>query len=42
MAAIRLFEFGRAPVLTKIATPTVAGDEVLVKVRSTALNHPAA
>ena len=39
MKAIRLFEFGKPPVLTEMPTPTIAHDEVLVKVRSTAVNH---
>ena len=39
MKAIRVFEYGAAPVLTEIPTPNVADDEVLLKVRSTAVNH---
>jgi NADPH:quinone reductase-like Zn-dependent oxidoreductase len=39
MKAVRVLEYGRPPVLTEIPTPTIAEDEVLVKVRSTAVNH---
>lgn len=39
MKAIKVLEYGKPPVLTEIPTPTVADDEVLVKVRSTAVNH---
>src|SRR5260221_821274 len=39
MKAIRVLEYGRSPVLTEIPTPDIADDEVLVKVRSTAVNH---
>jgi len=39
MKAIRVFEYGKPPVLTEMPTPTIADDEVLVKVRSTAVNH---
>jgi NADPH:quinone reductase-like Zn-dependent oxidoreductase len=39
MKAIRVLEYGRPPVLTEIPTPNIADDEVLVKVRSTAVNH---
>ena len=39
MKAIRVLEYGRPPVLTEIPTPDIADDEVLVKVRSTAVNH---
>jgi NADPH:quinone reductase-like Zn-dependent oxidoreductase len=39
MKAIRVFEYDRAPVLTEIPAPTLADDEVLVKVRSAAVNH---
>jgi NADPH:quinone reductase-like Zn-dependent oxidoreductase len=37
--AIRVFDYGRPPVLTEIPTPSIADDEVLVKVRSIAVNH---
>src|SRR5712675_3561763 len=39
MKAIRVLEYGRPPVLTEIPTPSIADDEVLVKVSSTAVNH---
>jgi NADPH:quinone reductase-like Zn-dependent oxidoreductase len=39
MKAIRVIEYGGAPVLTEIPTPTIADDEVLLQVRSTAVNH---
>jgi NADPH:quinone reductase-like Zn-dependent oxidoreductase len=39
MKAIRVFEYGKPPALTEIPKPTIADDEVLVKVRSTAVNH---
>ena len=39
MKAIRVLEYGRPPVLTEIPTPSIADDEVLVEVRSTAVNH---
>src|SRR5258705_4894402 len=39
MKAIRVLEYGKSPVLTEISPPDIADDEVLVKVRSTAVNH---
>jgi NADPH:quinone reductase-like Zn-dependent oxidoreductase len=39
MKAIRLLEYGGQLVLSDVPTPTIARDEVLVKVRSTAVNH---
>src|SRR6267154_984585 len=39
MKAIRVLEYGRSPTLTEIPMPDIADDEVLVKVRSTAVNH---
>jgi len=39
MKAIRVLEYGRPPVLTEIPTPSIADDEVLAEVRSTAVNH---
>jgi NADPH:quinone reductase-like Zn-dependent oxidoreductase len=39
MKAIRVFEYGKPPVLTEMPTPSITDDEVLVKVRSTAVNH---
>jgi NADPH:quinone reductase-like Zn-dependent oxidoreductase len=39
MKAVRVLEFGGPLVLDDIATPTIARDEILVKVRSTTVNH---
>src|SRR4029077_7937618 len=39
MKAIRLLEYGGQLVLNDVPTPTIARDEILVKVRSTAVNH---
>jgi NADPH:quinone reductase-like Zn-dependent oxidoreductase len=39
MKAIRLLEYGGQFVFNDVPTPTIAHDEVLVKVRSTAVNH---
>src|SRR5882762_6418639 len=39
MKAIRLSEYGGPLVFTDVPTPTIAGDEILVKVKSTAVNH---
>src|SRR5882724_2501596 len=39
MKAIRLLEYGGQLALDDVPTPTIARDEVLVKVRSTAVNH---
>ena len=39
MKAISMFEYGKPPVLTDLPVPTITGDEVLVKVTSTAVNH---
>src|SRR5579862_627393 len=39
MKAIRLSEFGGPLVFTDAPTPTIAPDEILVKVKSTAVNH---
>src|SRR5690242_20541931 len=39
MKAVRLLEYGGQLVLDDVPTPTIAHDEVLVKVRSTAVNH---
>src|SRR5258705_1511414 len=39
MKAIRLLEYGRQLALDDVTTPTIARDEILVKVRSTAVNH---
>ena len=39
MKAVRLLEYGGQLVFNDIPTPTIACDEVLVKVKSTAVNH---
>jgi NADPH:quinone reductase-like Zn-dependent oxidoreductase len=39
MKAVRVLEYGGPLVLSDVPTPTIAGDEVLVKVKSTAVNH---
>ena len=39
MKAIGLLEFGGQLVFDDIPAPTIAGDEILVKVKSTAVNH---
>src|SRR4051812_26626176 len=39
MKAVRLLEYGGPLVFNDVATPTIAGDEILVKVKSTAVNH---
>ena len=39
MKAVRLFEYGGPLVFDDVPTPTIARDEILVKVRSTAVNH---
>jgi NADPH:quinone reductase-like Zn-dependent oxidoreductase len=39
MKAIRVLAYGEPPVLAEMPKPTVADDEVLVKVKSTAVNH---
>jgi NADPH:quinone reductase-like Zn-dependent oxidoreductase len=40
MKAIRLLEYGGLLVFDDGPMPTIAGDEILVKVKSTAVNHP--
>jgi NADPH:quinone reductase-like Zn-dependent oxidoreductase len=37
--AVRLSEYGGPLVFTDVPTPTIASDEILVKVKSTAVNH---
>src|SRR5260370_4553405 len=37
--AVRVLEYGGQLVFDNVATPTIAGDEILVKVKSTAVNH---
>ena len=39
MRAVRLLEYGGKLVFNDVPTPTIAPDEVLVKIRSTAVNH---
>src|SRR4029453_18075543 len=39
MKAVRLLEYGGQLVLSDVPTPTIARDEILVKIKSTAVNH---
>src|SRR6266567_1742253 len=39
MKAVRLLEYGGQLMFNDLATPTIARDEILVKVKSTAVNH---
>src|ERR1700716_2353117 len=39
MKAVRLFEYGGQLVFDDVPTPTIAPDEILVKIKSTAVNH---
>jgi NADPH:quinone reductase-like Zn-dependent oxidoreductase len=39
MKAVRVLEYGGPLVLSDVPTPTIASDEILVKVKSTAVNH---
>src|SRR5437016_5432041 len=39
MTAVRLLEYGRKLVFNDVPTPTIARDEILVKIKSTAVNH---
>jgi NADPH:quinone reductase-like Zn-dependent oxidoreductase len=39
MKAVRVLEYGGELVFNDVPTPTIAGDEILVKVTSTAVNH---
>jgi NADPH:quinone reductase-like Zn-dependent oxidoreductase len=39
MKAVRLSEYGGPLVFTDVPTPTMARDEILVKIKSTAVNH---
>jgi NADPH:quinone reductase-like Zn-dependent oxidoreductase len=39
MKAVRLLEYGGQLVVNDVTTPTIARDEILVKVESTAVNH---
>ena len=40
MQAVRLLEYGGQLVLNDVPTPTIARDEVSVKIKRTAVNHP--
>ena len=39
MKAVRVLEYGGQLVLTDVPAPTIAPDEILVKIKSTAVNH---
>ena len=39
MKAVRLLEYGGQLVFSDVPTPTIARDEILVKIKSTAVNH---
>jgi NADPH:quinone reductase-like Zn-dependent oxidoreductase len=39
MKAVRLLEYGGQLVFNDVLTPTIARDEILVKIKSTAVNH---
>jgi NADPH:quinone reductase-like Zn-dependent oxidoreductase len=39
MKAVRVLEYGGPLVFNDVPTPTIAGDEILVKAKSTAVNH---
>ena len=39
MKAVRVLEYGGQLVFTDVPTPTIARDEILVKIKSTAVNH---
>ena len=39
MKAVRLLEYGGELVCDEVPTPTIARDEILVKIKSTAVNH---
>src|SRR6202040_4330444 len=39
MKAVRLLEYGGQLVFNDVPAPTIARDEILVKVKSTAVNH---
>jgi NADPH:quinone reductase-like Zn-dependent oxidoreductase len=39
MKAVRVLEYGGQLVFNDVPTPTIAGDEILVKIKSTAVNH---
>jgi len=39
MKSVRLLEYGGQLVFNDVPTPTIARDEILVKIKSTAVNH---
>ena len=39
MKAVRLLEYGGQLVFNDVPTPTIARDQILVKIKSTAVNH---
>ena len=39
MKTVRLLEYGGQLVFNDVPTPAIARDEILVKIRSTAVNH---
>src|SRR4029077_12315820 len=39
MKAVRVLEYGGQLVFNEVPTPTIARDEILVKIKSTAVNH---
>ena len=39
MKAVKLLEYGGQLVFNEVPTPTVARDEIFVKIKSTAVNH---
>ncbi len=39
MKAVRLLEYGGQLAFDDVPTPTIARDEILVKIKSTAVNH---
>ena len=39
MKAVRLLEYGGQLVFDEVPTPAIARDEILVKIKSTAVNH---
>ena len=39
MKAVRLMEYGGQLGLDDVPTPTIARDEILIKIKSTAVNH---
>jgi NADPH:quinone reductase-like Zn-dependent oxidoreductase len=39
MKAVRLLEYGGQLVSDDVPAPAIAGDEILVKIKSTAVNH---